>query len=315
MKKNIIKLMTAVFVMAATAITTVVAPVSTIEAEAATVSANDQALIRGMFDATFYAKNNPDVVAKYGNNTDKLYEHFINFGIFEGRQPSADFNVNAYASSYSDLARNYGADVVAYYRHYANYGKSEGRKLTTIAAATAAGKTVTSVTSGKVIANDSVTAKKAAQSNYVKMFPKVDLSDPATLTKMWMLNPNGNIWGGLANATDAYATINYHKSTRTVSGAAWYAVGTSNVDTATIVTAVILDKSLNPIGYAYSFANTTNGTAQFGTANWIGAVTTSGLMTDYCTGDPDSPSQYVLVQWRNGAGILGQGYFPLNVVK
>lgn len=41
------------------------------------------------FDSTFYSAYYPDLKAKYGNNTQKLLQHYLDYGIFEGRIPSA----------------------------------------------------------------------------------------------------------------------------------------------------------------------------------------------------------------------------------
>ena len=43
----------------------------------------------GLFDAEYYAANNPDVVAVLGNSADMLYAHYTLFGKNEGRLPYA----------------------------------------------------------------------------------------------------------------------------------------------------------------------------------------------------------------------------------
>jgi len=40
----------------------------------------------GMFDAEYYAQNNPDVVAAFGTDKELLYSHYVNCGRAEGRQ-------------------------------------------------------------------------------------------------------------------------------------------------------------------------------------------------------------------------------------
>ena len=40
----------------------------------------------GVFDAEYYAENNPDVVQAYGTDKDALYSHYVNNGRAEGRQ-------------------------------------------------------------------------------------------------------------------------------------------------------------------------------------------------------------------------------------
>ncbi len=42
------------------------------------------------FDAEFYAKNNPDVVAALGTDEAALYNHYVTYGKTEGRKPYAD---------------------------------------------------------------------------------------------------------------------------------------------------------------------------------------------------------------------------------
>ena len=41
----------------------------------------------GTFDAEYYAKNNPDVVAALGSNENVLYQHYLQYGKAEGRAP------------------------------------------------------------------------------------------------------------------------------------------------------------------------------------------------------------------------------------
>jgi len=101
-----------------------------------------------IFDYEYYKASNPDVVAALGTNYTALLNHFLNYGIYEGRQPNSDFNVNAYASAYSDLQEAFdgkGSDyqvILNYYTHYVNYGIKENREITTVEEATAAGITV-----------------------------------------------------------------------------------------------------------------------------------------------------------------------------
>ena len=84
----------------------------------------------GVFDATYYAEHNRDVVAAFGNDPSMLLQHFINHGRAEGRQGSAEFNVYSYKNAYPDLRRAYGNDLLAYYNHYTKYGRAEGRIAT-----------------------------------------------------------------------------------------------------------------------------------------------------------------------------------------
>lgn len=42
-----------------------------------------------VFDAEYYAQNNPDVVAALGTDEAALYQHYVNYGMAEGRLPYA----------------------------------------------------------------------------------------------------------------------------------------------------------------------------------------------------------------------------------
>lgn len=97
-----------------------------IKVEAAT-DLTDMQAYQAVFDAAYYAKNNPDVVLEYGNDPTALLAHYINYGIKEGRSASAKFNAMSYRARYADLNLLYGDNWVEYCRHYAQYGKKEGR--------------------------------------------------------------------------------------------------------------------------------------------------------------------------------------------
>ncbi|MCR4754564.1 MAG: hypothetical protein K5868_03425 [Lachnospiraceae bacterium] len=125
------------------------------EVKYGTVSKTDQKLIRNLFDAEFYASENPDVAGVVGTNPDRLWTHFIKHGIFEARTCNAAFNVSVYKSSYPDLQRAFKNDVVAYYRHYLKHGIEEERNCTTVDTALRNGKTVCAFWSGQVVAKPS----------------------------------------------------------------------------------------------------------------------------------------------------------------
>lgn len=96
-----------------------------------------------LFDAEYYAEQNPDVVAVYGTSKRALYRHFTDYGMNEGRNLSADFDVSAYRSAYPDLVAAYGNDISKYYLHYVVFGQKEERTLVTVDACKDAGITVT----------------------------------------------------------------------------------------------------------------------------------------------------------------------------
>lgn len=80
-----------------------------------------------VFNPTYYALNNSDVVEKIGNNESKLFEHFCIYGMKERRQGCADFNVNVYKERYTDLQSAFGTNYPEYYKHYCQFGQKEGR--------------------------------------------------------------------------------------------------------------------------------------------------------------------------------------------
>ena len=100
----------------------------------------------GMFDAEYYAQNNPDVVAVLGTDENILYQHYLTSGRLEGRQPYAPgtatvqtagafvalpdgtlFDAAYYAARYPDVANCLGYDPAILKLHYDLYGKNEGR--------------------------------------------------------------------------------------------------------------------------------------------------------------------------------------------
>lgn len=85
------------------------------------------ATLKDYFDAKYYASLYPDLQKAYGNDEKGLYEHYITFGIKEGRSASRVFNVKKYRENYADLDAAFGDNWDAYANHYATYGIKEGR--------------------------------------------------------------------------------------------------------------------------------------------------------------------------------------------
>ena len=90
-----------------------------------------------VYDYSYYISKYPDLKNAFGSDKTKALQHFVNFGMKEGRQASADFNVYYYKNRYADLRKAYGTDLKKYYTHYMNYGKKEGRDGKTYCAAPA----------------------------------------------------------------------------------------------------------------------------------------------------------------------------------
>lgn len=80
-----------------------------------------------VFDAMYYSSKHPDLKAAFGSDATKLYNHFINFGIKEGRQASPNFDVKYYVNNNADLKAAFGTDYLAGMKHFAEYGVNEKR--------------------------------------------------------------------------------------------------------------------------------------------------------------------------------------------
>lgn len=80
-----------------------------------------------VFNPTYYANRYADLECAFGHDESLLWQHFITFGMVEGRQASEEFNVNIYKDRYEDLRRVYGDNLPLYYWHYCYFGINEGR--------------------------------------------------------------------------------------------------------------------------------------------------------------------------------------------
>ena len=128
-----------------------------------------------VFDAEYYAANNPDVVAVYGTNADALYRHYVTYGKKEGRLPYAGagnttsvttqddslFDAAYYAANNPDVVAIYGTNADALYQHYVTYGQKEGRlpyapagNANTATPVTAAAPVVTVSNAGRTTSSD-----------------------------------------------------------------------------------------------------------------------------------------------------------------
>lgn len=83
-----------------------------------------------VFDAAYYADRYPDLKAAFGGDESALLQHFIQYGMAEGRQGNSQFDVYSYKNLYPDLRAAFGNNLKSYYMHYISSGKAEGRKAT-----------------------------------------------------------------------------------------------------------------------------------------------------------------------------------------
>lgn len=83
--------------------------------------------MQDVYNFDYYIANNPDVAAVVGDDDIAALDHFLMYGMNEGRRASGNFDVWAYAGNNLDLLDAFGWDMAKYYIHYINYGRSEGR--------------------------------------------------------------------------------------------------------------------------------------------------------------------------------------------
>lgn len=80
-----------------------------------------------VFDAETYKRNNPDVVKALGTDENVLYNHWIEYGINEGRKGSNIFDVKYYIDRYPDIQEFYADTYMDAYKHFITMGYNDGR--------------------------------------------------------------------------------------------------------------------------------------------------------------------------------------------
>jgi GH25 family lysozyme M1 (1,4-beta-N-acetylmuramidase) len=81
-----------------------------------------------LFDATYYANKYSDLKKAFGYDEAKLKNHYLNYGIKEGRSASPVFDPQYYLNKYSDLKKAFGNNYTAAYNHFISNGINEGRQ-------------------------------------------------------------------------------------------------------------------------------------------------------------------------------------------
>ncbi|MBR4573596.1 MAG: hypothetical protein IKO16_01685 [Lachnospiraceae bacterium] len=108
-------------IVAVLMLTAVILPYTASYTHATTIFLPAGALPARRFDSKFYADYYPDLKAKYGYNTQKLLNHYLNYGIFERRLPSAYYFNNLDALGIGDLV----PEALLYQRSSLRHGLSE----------------------------------------------------------------------------------------------------------------------------------------------------------------------------------------------
>ena len=85
------------------------------------------ATLKDVFDEHYYADSYADLKEAFGYDREKLWNHFITFGVNEGRTMNEFIDIVKYRAMYEDLDAAFGDDWNAYLEHYLTYGAKEGR--------------------------------------------------------------------------------------------------------------------------------------------------------------------------------------------
>lgn len=83
--------------------------------------------IEDVFDEHYYADKYPDLKAAFGYDREALLEHFMKYGLSEGRGMNEMIDIVKYKEKYQDLQAAFGDDWDAYVEHYLTYGAFEER--------------------------------------------------------------------------------------------------------------------------------------------------------------------------------------------
>ncbi|TAD85837.1 MAG: hypothetical protein EAY75_10345 [Bacteroidetes bacterium] len=82
------------------------------------------------FDLHYYYNTHPDLQKRFANSERPYVEalnHFLVYGINEGRKASPLFDIKKYVANYQDLQRAFGTDYKKAWIHYNQYGFREER--------------------------------------------------------------------------------------------------------------------------------------------------------------------------------------------
>jgi hypothetical protein len=81
------------------------------------------------FYPEYYLSIYPDLISAFGTDNEKATQHYIEYGLREGRSPNPLFDPRYYMEQYPDLRNAFGAaNYQAAARHWLDYGINENRK-------------------------------------------------------------------------------------------------------------------------------------------------------------------------------------------
>ena len=79
-----------------------------------------------MYDYNYYIAKYPEVLNKVGYDDQKVLNYFVEQGMAQHQQASAEFDPVSYRFEYADLRKAYGDTWAGYYNHYVRWGKAAG---------------------------------------------------------------------------------------------------------------------------------------------------------------------------------------------
>lgn len=89
------------------------------------------ATLKDVFDEHYYADTYPDLKEAFGYNREALWQHFMRYGVNEGRNMNELIDIVKYREMYSDLDAAFGNNWNAYLNHYLTFGAKENRETGT----------------------------------------------------------------------------------------------------------------------------------------------------------------------------------------
>lgn len=85
--------------------------------------------VANLFNADFYLEQNPDVAAAQAQGIITAYQHFLNFGLAEGRSPFSSFDADFYLAQSPDVAAAVANGQMTAVQHFFNFGAGEVREF------------------------------------------------------------------------------------------------------------------------------------------------------------------------------------------
>ena len=92
----------------------------------APIGSPDNQTFKLVFDSKYYADSNPDLKSKYGYDSVKLWNHYINYGVNQNRQGSRIFSLDYYKKNNPELKLVCGDNPYKYMKHFIEQGMSSG---------------------------------------------------------------------------------------------------------------------------------------------------------------------------------------------